>query len=80
MARALDCARLVGMFMTGPIVELADRHSNDLDIALLWACRSGRVWVNVTRRRSGRCARIEATPATALDVFNHPFAHAQDAA
>jgi hypothetical protein len=57
------------------IVELADRHSSDLDVALLWGRRSGRLWVNVTHRRSGRVARIDATSANALDVFNHPFAY-----
>ena len=56
------------------IVELADRHSHDLDVVLLWSRSSGAVWVNVTHRRSGRTARIDAMPADALDVFEHPFA------
>jgi hypothetical protein len=58
------------------VVELADRHSNDLDVFLLWARFSGRLWVNIVHRRSGRVAQIEATAANALDVFNHPFAYA----
>ena len=58
------------------VVELADRHSNDLSVFLLWARFSGRLWVDVVHRRTGRVARIEATPANALDVFNHPFAYA----
>jgi hypothetical protein len=58
-----------------PTVELADRHSNDLDVALFWGRRSGRLWVIVTHRRSGRTARIDATSSNALDVFNHPFAY-----
>jgi hypothetical protein len=62
------------------IVELADRHSLDLDVALFWGRRSGRLWVDVTHRRSGRVARISATPANALEVFNHPFAFAREAA
>jgi hypothetical protein len=68
--------------MTSPpqIVELADRHSLDLDVALFWGRRSGRLWVDVTHRRSGRVAHILATPANALDVFNHPFAYARAAA
>ena len=57
------------------IVDLADRHSDDLDVVLLWARRSGRLWVTVTHRRSGRSARINATAANALDVFRHPFAY-----
>jgi len=38
------------------IVDLADRHSDDLDVVLLWARRSGRLWVTVTHRRTGRTA------------------------
>jgi hypothetical protein len=62
------------------IVDLANRHSEDVDVVLLWSRLSGRVWVRVTHRRSGRTARIDATPANALDVFEHPFAYARAAA
>ena len=58
------------------VVELADRRSDDLIVALFWSRISGRVWVNVTHRRSGRTGRIDASPANALDVFEHPFAYA----
>jgi hypothetical protein len=61
------------------IVDLADRHSNDLDVVLMWGRKSGLLWVNVTHRSSGRVARIAATPANALDVFNHPFLYASEA-
>ncbi len=57
------------------IVELAERHSDDLDVVLTWARASGHLWVTVTHRRSGRTARINATAANALDVFRHPFAY-----
>jgi hypothetical protein len=60
------------------VVALADRHSNDIDVVLLWARRTGRLWVNVTHRATGRIARIDATPANALNIFHHPFAHAGD--
>jgi hypothetical protein len=67
--------------MTMPcIVDRADRHTQDLDFVLLWSRDSGRVWVTVTYRRTGRTARIEAAPADALDVFEHPFAYAGVAA
>jgi hypothetical protein len=62
------------------IVELADRRSYDLDVVLLWGRGSGRLWVNVTHRSSGRVARIDVTPTNALDVFNHPFAYVREAA
>ena len=62
------------------IVELADRRSDDVDVSLFWGRRSGRLWVDVTHRRTGRVARIAAAPGNALDVFNHPFAYAREAA
>jgi hypothetical protein len=62
------------------IVDLAHRHSDDLDVVLMWARHSGRLWVTVTHRRSGRTARINATAANALDVFRHPFAYERAAA
>jgi hypothetical protein len=57
-------------------VELTGPRSVDLDVVLVWARRSGRLWVNVTHKRTGRVARIKATPSNALDVFHHPFAYA----
>jgi hypothetical protein len=57
------------------IVDLADRHSPDLDVVLVWSRGSGRLWVDVTHHRSGRTARIDAAPGKALDVFEHPFAY-----
>ena len=68
----------VVMYEGTQVVALADRRSNDIDVVLLWARRTGRLWVNVTHRATGRIARIDATPANALDVFHHPFAHAAD--
>jgi hypothetical protein len=62
------------------VVELADRRSEDFDVALYWARRSGRLWVRVTNRHSGRTARIDATAANALDVFRHPHAYERAAA
>jgi hypothetical protein len=64
----------------GQLVALADRRSFDLDVVLVWGRRSGRLWVEVTHRSTGRVARIKATPANALDVFHHPFAYAGNAA
>jgi hypothetical protein len=63
-----------------PVVELADRQSHDLDVSLFWGRRSGRLWVEITHRRSGKTAVIAATAANALDVFYHPFAYAEQAA
>jgi hypothetical protein len=65
-----------GMAHESRIVDLADRHGDGLDVVLVWARQTGRLWVTVTHRNSGRMARIEATPSNALDVFRHPFAYA----
>jgi hypothetical protein len=73
-------ATVLDMEGNSPIVDLADRRTSDLDVVLLWGQRSGRFWVNVTHRRSGRTARINATAKNALDVFHHPFAYAREAA
>lgn len=60
-----------------PVVELADRHSPDHDVALFWGARTGRLWVEVTDRHSGRITPISAAPNNALDVFHHPFVYAE---
>jgi hypothetical protein len=62
------------------VVELADRHSDHCDVLLYWARRSGRLWVRISDRRTGRTTRIEATPANALDVFHHPHYYEREAA
>ena len=56
---------------TPHVIDLADRQSTDL---VATTSRPGR------SRKCGRIARIDATPANALDVFNHPFAYAGEAA
>ena len=61
-----------------PSVELADRHTNDVDVVLMWGQRSGQLWVLVTHRRSGRTSRINATATNALEVFHHPFAYVRE--
>ena len=57
------------------VVELADRQSEDYDVALLWARRTNRLWVRIVDRHSGHASRIDATRSNALDVFRHPFAY-----
>jgi hypothetical protein len=69
-----------GVLSESSIVDLAERRSADLDVVLLWGRRSGRLWVSVTHRPSGRMARIDATAANALDAFRHPFAYDGSAA
>ena len=58
------------------MIDLAERHSNDLDVVLMWDRSPEGFWVLVTHRASGRTGRITASAENALDVFNHPFAYA----
>jgi hypothetical protein len=61
------------------LTELADRQSDDLCVALMWARRSRHLWVTVTDHGSGEVERIDPRPDNALDVFHHPFAYVQAA-
>jgi hypothetical protein len=54
------------------VVELADRQTQDSNVSLFWARRSGRLWVRVDDHQTGRTTRIDANAANALDVFHHP--------
>jgi hypothetical protein len=58
------------------MIDLADRHSNDLDVVLLWDRSPEGFSVLITHRATGRTGRITASAKNALDVFNHPFAYA----
>jgi hypothetical protein len=62
------------------VVELANRRSQDSDVSLFWARRSGRLWVRVADHSTGRTTRIDATAANALDVFHHPHFYEVQAA
>jgi hypothetical protein len=62
------------------VVELAERQSQDSEITLYWARRSGRLWVKIADRHTGRTTRIDATAANALDVFHHPCFYERQAA
>jgi len=61
---------------TSRVVDLAERHSQDLDVFLMWGKRSGRLWVRVTHRASGRTARYRGGAVECAGHLNHPFAYA----
>jgi hypothetical protein len=67
-------------FMNEVVVDLAERHSNDLDVILWWDRGSGRLWVCATDRLTDRTDLIGASAENALEVFNHPFAYRAEAA
>jgi hypothetical protein len=55
--------------------RVGDRHSDDLDVALFSAQRSGRLLVLVTHRRTGRTSRIIANGRGSFRAVQDPSSH-----
>ena len=58
-----------------PPVELDSRTGGGLEVLLLWAPTTGRLWVVVLDLPTGEFFMVDARPDNALDVFHHPFAY-----
>ena len=56
--------------------ELAHRASDGLEVVLFWHAGTDELTVGVSNERSGGYFELDAAPDQALDVFNHPYAHA----
>jgi hypothetical protein len=56
--------------------ELAQRHSDGLDVTLLWNERTNRLTVTVHDMRTGEYFELGAPNDRALDAFYHPFVYA----
>ena len=56
--------------------ELAHRVSDGIEILLVWHEGTDELLVSVSDERSGDYFELTAGPDQALDVFNHPYAHA----
>ena len=56
--------------------ELAHRVSDGLEVTLLWQKFTDTLTITVSDQRSGVYFELAAAPDQALDVFNHPYAHA----
>jgi hypothetical protein len=59
-----------------PYRELACRASDGIEIVLFWHQGTGELLVSVSDEKSGAYFELAAGPDQALDVFNHPYAHA----
>jgi hypothetical protein len=59
-----------------PICELASRASNGIEVTLLWNRRSDDLRVCVNDTHTGVYFELRAERDDALDVFQHPYAHA----
>ena len=56
--------------------ELACRAADGVEVVLFWHQITGELTVAVSNTRSGAYLELAAAPHEALDVFNHPYAHA----
>jgi hypothetical protein len=56
--------------------ELAHRADHGVEVVLVWHQTTGELTVAVSDARSGAYFELAAAPEQALDVFNHPYAHA----
>ena len=60
--------------------ELAYREADGIEVSLLWARADGSLTVVCADTRTGDWFALTPEPATALDVFYHPYAYAARAA
>ena len=56
--------------------ELAYRANDGIEVVLLWQQGTDDLLVRVADQRSRAYFELGARPDQALDVFNHPYAHA----
>jgi hypothetical protein len=56
--------------------ELAHRANDGVEVVLFWHQLTHELTVNVSDERTGAYFELDAEPHEALDVFNHPYAHA----
>ena len=61
---------------TNPYRELAYRVNDGVEVVLFWQQNTDDLTVAVWNARSGAYFELAAAPDQALDVFNHPYAHA----
>jgi hypothetical protein len=57
--------------------ELDHRHSDGIDVRLLWNQRENRVYVAVNDTKTDEAFTVEVREdERAMDIFHHPFAYA----
>jgi hypothetical protein len=56
--------------------ELASRAAGGVEVVLFWQETTDELAVAVSDEHSGAYFMLAAGPREALDVFNHPYAHA----
>jgi hypothetical protein len=61
---------------TSEVKELAQRESDGIEVTLLWSPADSSLTVVCADGRTGDWFALAVEPATALDVFDHPYAYA----
>jgi len=59
-----------------PYRELAHRENDGVEVVLFWHQLTDELMVRVSDERNGAWFELAAERHQALDVFNHPYAHA----
>jgi hypothetical protein len=58
------------------IRELDHRHSDGIDVRLLWNSATNRVTVSVHDTKLGQSFELHVDGVDAFDAFHHPYAYA----
>jgi hypothetical protein len=61
---------------TNPHRQLAYRANDGVEVELFWEQDTDNLMVAVSDKHSAAYFELAAAPDQALDVFNHPYAHA----
>jgi hypothetical protein len=56
--------------------ELDHRHSQGIDVSLLWNAHTDQVSIALTDERSGEALTFTVDPSEALSAFHHQYAYA----
>jgi hypothetical protein len=60
-----------------PVIrELDHRHSDGIDVRLLWNWTTDQIIVAVSDAKTGDAFELEIEGHQAMDAFQHPYAHA----
>jgi hypothetical protein len=62
-----------------PVRELDHRHSDGIDVFLLWDARTDQVSIMLIDERSGESLAFAVDPSEAMSAFHHPYSYATDA-
>jgi hypothetical protein len=60
----------------GMETDLAQRENDGIVVTLLWHSGTDRLTVTVRDARTGQAFDLDAHARNAMEVYNHPFAHA----